>query len=553
MLTGTPLLSVDSMTQKNTDWWRGAVIYQVYPRSFFDSNGDGIGDLPGITSKLDYIAGLNVDAIWLSPFFTSPMKDFGYDVSDYRDVDPIFGTLADFDALVARAHELGMKVMIDQVMSHTSDQHPWFKESRTSANNDKADWYVWADGREDGTPPNNWVSVFGGPAWTWDENRKKYYLHNFLSSQPDLNFHNPEVVEQVLSDVEFWLERGVDGFRLDTANFYFHDEQLRDNPVKEEVSEGSIGVRSDNPYAYQHHVYDKTRPENIGFLKKLRTLLDRYPGSTTVGEVGCDNSLQTMASYTNGGDKLHMSYSFDLLTEQRSAEFIRHTIETMEDALSDGWPCWSIGNHDVNRVRSRWGDEGLPEAQARMHMAMLLTLRGSICLYQGEELGLTEADLAYEDLVDPYGINFWPEFKGRDGCRTPMPWQSGVPHAGFSDSKPWLPVPQEHHAQAVSEQSDKNDSLLSSYSRFLSWRQQQPALLKGDIKFLDSAEDTLIYTRTQGNDTLLIAVNFTGKPVSQTLNGTWNIVTPDASLPAGELNNGSLDLPAYGVLIAKPE
>ena len=280
---------------KNPDWWRGAVIYQVYPRSFYDSNGDGIGDLPGVTAKLDYIASLNVDAIWLSPFFTSPMKDFGYDVSDYRNVDPIFGTLEDFDELIAEAHKRDLKIMIDQVLSHSSDQHPWFVESRANRDNPKADWYVWADPKSDGTPPNNWLSVFGGSAWAWDSRRKQYYLHNFLTSQPDLNFHNPEVQKQVLSDVKFWLDRGVDGFRLDAINFCFHDPKLRDNPASKAVAEGSIGVRKENPYAYQFHKFDKTQPENIDFLKRLRALLDQYPGTTTVGEIGDDNSLQTMA------------------------------------------------------------------------------------------------------------------------------------------------------------------------------------------------------------------------------------------------------------------
>ncbi|MBY4677232.1 alpha-glucosidase [Marinobacterium arenosum] len=540
------------MIKTDNDWWRGAVIYQVYPRSFFDSNGDGIGDLPGITAKLEYIASLNVDAIWLSPFFTSPMKDFGYDVSDYRDVDPIFGTLADFDALVARAHELGLRVMIDQVLSHTSDQHEWFKQSRQDRDNDKSDWYVWADARPDGTPPTNWVSVFGGSAWTWDSRRRQYYLHNFLSSQPDLNFHNPAVVEQVLSDVEFWLQRGVDGFRLDTANFYYHDDQLRDNPANTEVREGGIGVRLDNPYAYQCHIYDKTRPENIGFLQKLRALLDRYPGTTTVGEVGCDRSLQTMAEYTSDGDKLHMAYSFDLLTEQGSPQFIRHTLETIERGIGDGWPCWSVGNHDVQRVMSRWGDAGAPQAQAKMLMVLLLSMRGSICIYQGEELGLTEAELAYEDLVDPYGINFWPEFKGRDGCRTPIPWQADVPQAGFSSAKPWLPVAIEHHRRAISVQQDDAASILNSYRAFLGWRQQQPALCKGEIHFIDTADNCLLFSRTLDGEQMLVAVNMGAEPASLMVDGNWRAMTLPDSLPLGHLSGDRLSLPAYGVLICKP-
>ncbi|NVK40182.1 MAG: alpha glucosidase [Oceanospirillaceae bacterium] len=540
------------MIHKDPDWWRGAVIYQIYPRSFFDSNGDGIGDLPGITEKLDYVASLNVDAIWLSPFFRSPMKDFGYDVSDYRDVDPLFGALEDFDRLIERAHALGLKVIVDQVLSHTSDQHEWFRESRQSRDNARADWYVWADPRPDGTPPTNWLSVFGGSAWTWDSRRRQYYLHNFLSSQPDLNFHNPEVVDQVLSDVEFWLERGVDGFRLDTANFYYHDALLRDNPPNDAARQGGIGVRLDNPYAFQSHLYDKTRPENLEFLRKLRALLDRYPGTTSVGEVGCDRSLQTMADYTSGGDKLHMAYSFDLLTEQRSAEFIRHTVNTIEQSMDDGWPCWSIGNHDVERVMSRWGDAGAPVAQARQLMALLLSLRGSLCVYQGEELGLTEAQLAYEDLVDPYGITFWPEFKGRDGCRTPHPWQSGVPNAGFSDVKPWLPVPPEHHERAVSEQQADETSVLNSYRRFMAWRREHPALVRGDIRMLDTDGDVLAFERNYGNERLLVAFNLGSTPTRQDLGGDWQALKLPAAFNAGSLCPGGIELPAYGVLIAAP-
>ena len=505
------------MQDLNLDWWRGALIYQIYPRSFMDSNQDGIGDLPGVTAKLDYISSLNVDAIWLSPFFTSPMKDFGYDVSNYRDVAPMFGTLEDFDRLLAGAHERNIKVIIDQVLSHTSDQHPWFEESRQSQDNPKSDWFVWADSLPDGTPPNNWLSVFGGSAWAWDSRRRQYYLHNFLASQPDLNFHNPAVVEQVLSDVEFWLKRGVDGFRLDTANFYYHDQQLRNNPANEQVSNGSIGVRLDNPYAYQSHVYDKSRPENLGFLQNLRSLLDQYPGTTTVGEVGCDRSLETMADYTAGGDKLHMAYSFDLLTEQNDAKFIRHTIESIESQLQDGWPCWSIGNHDVQRVASRWA-QGAPSArQSILMMALQLSLRGSFCIYQGEELGLTEAELELEELQDPYGIAFWPEFKGRDGCRTPHPWQEDQLNAGFSKVKSWLPVPEEHYKASVSLQDIDPNSVLNAYRSFAAWRRRFPSLVKGEIQFLDAPENCLMFLRSTKDEQMLVAINLTDKPQSFSL------------------------------------
>ncbi len=291
----------------NNEWWRGGVIYQIYPRSYQDSNGDGVGDLPGITARLEHVAQLGADGIWLSPFFKSPMKDFGYDVSDYRDVDPMFGTLDDFRALVARAHELGLKVMIDQVLSHTSDQHPWFKESRSSRDNPKADWYVWADAKDDGNPPNNWLSIFGGSSWQWDTGRLQYYMHNFLSSQPDLNFHHPDVQQALLDDVRFWLELGVDGYRLDTANFYFHDRELRSNPGRGQPRADDPAVDAVNPYGWQRHLYDKSQPENLEFLRRLRALLDEYPHTTMVGEIGDDDGLGRMAEYTSGGDKLHMA------------------------------------------------------------------------------------------------------------------------------------------------------------------------------------------------------------------------------------------------------
>ncbi len=502
------------------DWWRGAVIYQIYPRSFQDSNGDGIGDLRGITQRLPYVARLGVDAIWLSPFFKSPMKDMGYDVSDYCDVDPSFGTLEDFDAMVARAHELGLKVMIDQVLSHTSDQHKWFEESRQSRENDKSDWYVWADARPDGTPPTNWQSVFGGPAWSWDPKRRQYYLHNFLPSQPDLNFHNPDVQEALLKTVRFWLERGVDGFRLDTVNFYVHDQELRDNPP---VTGGrSNDVPDLNPYGFQEHIYDKTRPENIGFLEKFRALLDEYPGASSVGEVGDgDRSLRTMAEYTAGDDRLHMCYSFDMLGPDFSVEHFKKCITRFEDASEEfaggnSWPCWAFSNHDVNRHMSRWADLANNKEQfAKLAGALLLSLKGSVCIYQGDELGFTEAELQFEDLTDPYGITFWPEFKGRDGCRTPFAWESDGVHGGFSQAeKTWLPVAQEHKKASAATQEASDSSIFSQYQRFLNFRKKLPAMIDGDIKFLDWGNEGLAFVRGEGADAVLCVINLSNSDVA---------------------------------------
>ncbi len=507
-------------------WWQGAVIYQIYPRSLRDTNNDGIGDIAGIIEKIDYIASLGVDAIWVSPFFQSPMKDFGYDISDYRKIDPIFGAMDDFDRLIETAHRAGLKVIIDQVLSHTSDQHAWFQESRESRDNPKSDWYVWADACEDGGPPNNWLSIFGGGAWQWEPRRGQYYLHNFLDSQPDLNYHNPEVRAQMLEEVEFWLKRGVDGLRLDAINFCFHDSQLRDNPPKPAHKRQGRGFAKDNPYAFQYHLYNNTQPENLSFLKALRALLDRYPGTVALGEISSEDSLATMAEYTAGDEHLHTAYSFELLVDDFSADYIRATVSTLEQHLHNGWPCWAVGNHDVTRVLSRWGGVHTSDQLAKMINALLGSLRGCLCSYQGEELGLTEAEIGYEQLQDPYGKAFWPNFKGRDGCRTPMPWRENDARGGFSEGSAWLPLPGAHLEKAVDRQDIKPDSVLNHYRNFFRWRKQQPALRWGDIEFIDGPDNLLAFFRRHPEQTLLACfnlndadVNFELPPGAMALNG----------------------------------
>lgn len=504
----------------NNKWWRGGVIYQIYPRSYQDSNGDGIGDLPGITQRLDHIAKLGADGIWLSPFFKSPMKDFGYDVSDYCDVDPMFGTLDDFKQLVQRAHELGLKVMIDQVLSHSSDQHAWFIESRSSKSNPKADWYVWADAQPDGTPPNNWLSIFGGSAWQWDTRRCQYYMHNFLTSQPDLNFHNPEVQQILLDTVKFWLDLDVDGYRLDTANFYFHDDQLRNNPARgaPDPNNPDPAVNPFNPYGWQWHQFDKSRPENLQFLKKLRSLLDQYPNTTMVGEIGDDDGLARVAEYTSGGDKLHMAYCFDLLSEQHTAGFIHGVLKRFNEVVADGWPCWALSNHDVTRSATRWGGAQPDQRLLRMAAAFQMSLRGTVCLYQGEELGLPEADIAFEDLQDPYGITMWPQYKGRDGCRTPMPWSAQLPNAGFSGAgKTWLPVAKEHIPLSVDQQTNDDQSLLKFFQNLLRWRKAQPVLLHGSLSLMQEHPQVLAYVREWQGERMLCVFNFSEQGVQYEL------------------------------------
>jgi alpha-glucosidase len=538
-------------TPVDKDWWRGAVIYQIYPRSYQDHNGDGVGDLVGITERLDYVASLGVDAIWLSPFFTSPMKDFGYDVSNYRDVDPVFGSLGDFDRLIEKAHALGLKVIIDQVISHSSDKHPWFQESRSSRTNERHDWYMWADPKPDGTPPNNWLSIFGGSAWTWDSRRMQYYMHNFLVSQPDLNFHNPAVQDAVLSDMRFWLERGVDGFRLDTVNFYFASLGLESNPVVKPEDFNASTAPAVNPYNFQEHVYDKSQPENLEFLKRLRALMDEYPGRTTVGEIGdSQHQLEVMAQYTSGTDKLHMAYTFDYLGGAFDSQHFRKSIDLTEKDAPEGWICLAFSNHDVVRHVSRWAAHANKDAFARLTATMLLTMRGSVCLYQGEELGLTEAELAFEDLVDPYGIEFWPEFKGRDGCRTPMVWQANAPMGGFTTApRAWLPVPADHLLKAPDVQEKQNDSLLHHYRSTLSFRKQHPALVKGSIATLDAPDGVLLFVREGGGEKLLCAYNMTENAVTVPLPAGLVVRGIGAPGSVDEPVNGTISLPAFGSFV----
>ena len=506
------------------DWWRGAVIYQIYPRSFQDSSGDGIGDLDGIRRRLPYVASLGVDAIWISPFFTSPMRDFGYDVSDYRDVDPMFGTLSDFDAVIAEAHRLGLKVMIDLVLSHTSDEHPWFQESSSSRRSPKANWYVWAHAKPDGTPPNNWLSIFGGSAWQWDPGRQQYYLHNFLVTQPDLNFHEPQVQDALLDVTRFWLDRGVDGFRLDTINFYFADKKLRDNPALAPEYRNAHIAPAVNPYNHQEHLYSKNRPENLGFLRRFRALLEEYPAAAAVGEVGdAQFGLELLGQYTAGDDMIHMCYAFEFLaTDKLTAPRIAEVFDRLDRVAAQGWACWAYSNHDVRRHLTRWGLR--PEA-ARCFTTLLMTLRGSACIYQGEELGLPEAEVPYEQLKDPYGIQFWPEFKGRDGCRTPMVWTPSNRNAGFTDGEPWLPVSSAHLPLAVEVQEGDPDALVHHYRRAIASRRTHRALAKGAQSRVRARGDLLTFTRALDGETIFCAFNLGEAPTRMALPaGHWKLL-----------------------------
>ena len=515
-------------------WWRGAILYQIYPRSFVDSNGDGVGDLRGAIEKLDYVARLGVDGIWLSPFFRSPMKDYGYDVSDYRDVDPLFGSLADFDALLTRAHALGLKVIIDQVYSHTSDAHAWFMESRESRTNPKADWYVWADAKPDGTPPNNWQAMFGGAAWEWDARRRQYYLHNFLTEQPDLNVRNAAVQDALLDVARFWLDRGVDGFRLDVANFFVEDAQLRDNPPAHHDR------TPPRPHQFQRHLYDRSQPETLAFIARLRTLTDAYDARMMVGEIEDEDALARQIEYTNGPDRLHTAYSFYLLRQRALTPAVIAEAMAGWDGAA-GWPSWSLSNHDVPRAATRVaGDE---PARARQALAILLLLRGTIFLYQGEELGLPDAHVPFEKLRDPEAIRFWPRGVGRDGARTPVPWTR---RGGFStNADPWLPIDPRHLEHAVDVQELVDDSLLAFTRRLIALRRAHAALRAGAWRLLRADEAILAFERVGEEEVFLCAFNLSPAQRAFTRAGLAQMEPIESGLEAARAGD-ELSLPAWG-------
>jgi alpha-glucosidase len=523
-------------------WWRGATIYQVYPRSFADSNGDGIGDLAGIMSRLDYIASLGVDAVWISPFFKSPMKDFGYDVADYCAVDPIFGTLADFDALIQKAHGLGLRIMADLVFSHTSDQHSWFAESRSARDNPKADWYVWADAKPDGSPPNNWASVFHGPAWTWDARRGQYYMHNFLKDQPQLNVHNPAVQEALLDIVRFWLDRGVDGFRVDAINFAMHDPQLRDNPP---APSGS-GLRT-RPFDFQLKLYNQSHPDIPQFIERMRALTDLYPGRFTVAEVGGPDPDPEMKAFTEGETHFNSAYGFDFLyANTLTPKLVQRALDSWPDAAGIGWPSWALSNHDAPRWISRWAPADAQRAYAQMVMLLFVALRGNIILWQGEELGLTQVDIPFDRLQDPEAIANWPLTLSRDGARTPMPWVAQDEFGGFSVAEPWLPIGDDNAARAVDRQENDAGSMLNLTRRLIAFRNANEALLLGELTVIEASDTLLVFERSGAGQHMLCAFNFGEAPIA------WSPPQPDRWRVVENVNGAEgWHLPGFGGLVAE--
>ncbi len=535
-------LSTIENAETHRPWWRGAVIYQVYPRSFADSNSDGIGDLNGITGKLDYIASLGVDAIWISPFFTSPMKDFGYDVADYCGVDPIFGTLSDFDTLIAKAHGLGLKILIDQVYSHTSDQHTWFTDSRSSKMAAKADWYVWADAKADGSPPSNWQSVFGGPAWTWDARRRQYYMHNFLNCQPQLNGHNPAVQDALLGVAKFWLDRGVDGFRIDAINFAMHDQAFTDNPPARDGN----GIRT-RSFDFQQKIHNQSHPDIPLFIERIRALTDSYPDRFTVAEVGGDDPDREMKAFTAGDKHFNSAYGFNFLyADALTPALVREAVEAWPEADGIGWPSWAFSNHDAPRWISRWAPEDSRDAYAHMVMLLFISLRGNVIIWQGEELGLSQVDIPFEKLQDPEAIANWPLTLSRDGTRTPMPWDSDAPHCGFTTVEPWLPIGEDHIALAVDRQENDPASLLCLTKRLIATRNANDALLIGDLQVIEASNDLLVFERNYDQQKLLCVFNMRNDEQN------WGPAQPDRWRVIETVNGGAIhQLPPFSGFIAE--
>ena len=543
-------------------WWQDAVIYQIYPRSFQDTNGDGVGDLPGMTQRLDYLRALGVDALWLSPIFPSPMRDFGYDVADYTAISPEFGTMADFRALLRATHERGLRVLLDLVMNHTSSQHPWFLESASSRENPKRDWYLWRDGKpgERGrgrrpAPPNNWRSVFSGSAWQWDERTGQYYLHSFLKEQPDLNWRNPELRAAMMDVIRYWLEMGVDGFRLDVANCFLKDEKLRDNPRH------VFGLR---PYDRQRHLYDFNQVDNLDVMRQIRATVDAYTGRTTIGEIYAPPPGDTMvsAAYYANGEGLHMAFDFAFLFSPWRANVFAAAIERWERALDPDhapflWPNYTLSNHDQPRAITRYATGSEEETLARAHVAaaLLLTLRGTPFIYYGEEIGMRNGRIPRSRIQDPFGKPYWPVYKGRDGERTPMQW-SGELQAGFTNGEPWLPVNPDSARVNVAAQQDDPKSLFNWYHTLIALRKREVALRVGSYRRLSALRSqALCYLRETSGECVFVALNFARKAQTIALpdGGVWRVLLGSHHLEDKALEGASLTLPGYGVVIARRE
>jgi alpha-glucosidase len=492
-VTNTPL---------STYWWQTGVIYQIYPRSFQDSNQDGVGDIQGIVSRLDYVKNLGVDCVWLSPIYPSPMADFGYDISDYRAIHPLFGTMKDFDQLLEEVHKRGMKLLLDLVPNHTSDQHPWFLESRSSRDNPKRDWYIWCDADESGNPPNNWLSVFGGAAWEWDETTRQYYYHAFLKEQPDLNWRNPEVQKALCDVMRFWLTKGVDGFRVDVMWHMIKDLQLRNNPV----NPNSTFTAQELIYDHYLPVFSTDQPEVHDIVRMMREVTDDYDERVLIGEIYLPVD-KLVAYYGRDNSGAHLPFNFQLLNLPWDAVQIATAIDQYEGALPQGgWPNWVLSNHDQPRISSRVG-----YSQSKVAALLLLTLRGTPTLYYGDEIGMQDVPIPMDQIVDPQGLRMPDRNISRDPARTPMQWDASL-FAGFSTNPPWLPLPVNFRRVNVAAQKDDPYSMLSFYRRILTLRKQEPALHEGRYTPVYSDQQMIAYKREWGGSALLILLNLTHRP-----------------------------------------
>ena len=524
------MIDVPSTPRPRVPWWQDGVVYQVYPRSFQDSDGDGTGDLPGVIQRLDHLVDLGVDAVWLSPFFPSPMADFGYDVSDYCDVDPIFGTLADAERLIHEAHGRRLKVIIDYVPNHTSDQHPWFLESRSSRDNPKRDWYIWRDPGESGGPPNNWDSVFGGPAWTRDEATGQFYLHSFLREQPDLNWRNPEVEQAMMDVLRFWMDRGVDGFRVDVIWKMVKDEQFRDNPLNPDYDPNRL-------FSLKfEQIHNENQPEVHDIIRKMRETVDEYDRRVLIGEIYLDFP-ELVSYYGPQLDECHLPFNFSLILNEWKASTVADLITRYEAELPPGgWPNWVLGNHDQPRLATRIG-----ERHTRLAAMLLLTLRGTPTIYYGEEIGMQNVPIPKDLQVDPAG-EVIPGMN-RDPERTPMQWEVG-PGAGFTTGEPWLPIADNANEVNVAVQREDRSSLLSLYRWLLQFRRSEAAISIGDYERVWCHGDVLAYIRTDGKRRFLVALNFSdvqaSLPLAESDPGTV-VVSTDAS-HVGWNARGSVEL-----------
>lgn len=525
-------------------WWRDGVIYQIYPRSYQDSNGDGIGDLQGIITRLDYIQDLGVDAIWLSPIYPSPDADFGYDVADYQGIDPKFGTMEDFDTLVREAHQRGLRIIMDLVLNHTSDQHPWFLESKKSKDNPYRDWYIWKDAKADGSEPNNWHSVFGGKGWEWDPTTQQYYFHMFYKEQPDLNWHNPDVRAAILDVWRFWLDKGVDGFRLDVFNAFFKSRNFENNPSK------LLGL---SVFYRQNHLYDIDQPEMMPLLADFRKILDSYPERYMVGETFM--ATQKRAAAYCGEQALHAAFDFEFTRSVFNPGVFYKRIQTWERALEDRtWPNYVLNNHDVVRSATRY-TRGEKDDRLFIVAAMLLTLRGTPYLYYGEEIGMRDIRIKRKaDVKDPVGKRYWPFFKGRDGCRSPMQWNHEI-HGGFTEGEPWLPLHENTVIRNVKQQENEPTSLLNFYKKLIHLRKSSITMQRG--LFMPITFDPrrlFVYMRQHGEESVLVILNFSRRKTAFVLSGSlmrqnWKLMLSNKRSKLPEIKDRKMILQPYEALI----